>query len=102
MINIQPGISSSCFPDSELHPEIAQKKFKYLNVHPMSKLPKFLQTDNKSLFLIFGPLKVLYQFWALWKILGHDLRPARSLLVQVLLNLLDTVMVIPANKIDIW
>ncbi|KAI4155162.1 MAG: hypothetical protein LQ340_001176 [Diploschistes diacapsis] len=71
------------YTDSELHPEIAQRKFKYLTVHPIRNPPKILQTDNRILFLVLGPLKVIFQFWALWMILGHDLKPARSLLVQV-------------------
>lgn len=73
----------SLFADSELHPEIAQKKFKYLTVHPISKPPKALQTDSKALFLVFGPLKVIFQFCTLWMILGHELKPARTLLIQV-------------------
>ncbi|MCJ1330265.1 mannosyltransferase [Thelotrema lepadinum] len=70
------------FTDSELHPEIAQNKHKYLKVHSIDKPPAFLQTDSKALFVLFGPLKVIFQFCALWMILGHRLRPARTLLVQ--------------------
>ena len=70
------------YTDSDLHPDIAQNRFKYLKVHPISRPPTFLQTDSKALFILFGPLKVIIQFCALWMILGHRLRPARSLLVQ--------------------
>ena len=70
------------YTDSELHPEIVQNKYKYLKVHAISKPPSFLQTDSKALFVIFGPLKVFFQFCTLWMILGHRVRPARTLLVQ--------------------
>ena len=72
-----------CFEDSEMHPEIMQNRHRYLTIHPISKPPKFLQTTNRLLFLIFGPLKVMFQFWTLWGILGHETKPARSVLVQV-------------------
>jgi beta-1,4-mannosyltransferase len=69
--------------ESELHPEIAQKVHKWLTVHPISKPPKALETSNKSLFLLFGPLKLAWQFWNLYWILSHEVKPAKTLLVQV-------------------
>ena len=77
------AITDWVLQDSELHPEIASKVHKDLTVYPISKPPKFLQNDNQALFAIFGPLKVIYQFCALWVVLGHETKPARSLLLQV-------------------
>ncbi len=45
--------------------------------------PRALQTDKKLLFVLLAPLKVLWQVWQLWLILGYRTKPARWLLVQV-------------------
>ncbi|KAI9837670.1 MAG: mannosyltransferase [Thelocarpon superellum] len=44
--------------------------------------PRLLRTENKLLFLVYGPLKVLWQVWSLWLILGYRTKAARWLLVQ--------------------
>ena len=43
---------------------------------------KALQTSNKLLFLIFGPIKVLLQIWFLWQALGYRAPATKWMLVQ--------------------
>ncbi len=67
--------------ESELHPEIPSNS--NIAVHPLSPTPKFLKTNSIWLFLIFGPLKVLFQICSLWSVLGYRTRPAKWMLIQV-------------------
>ena len=67
--------------ESELHPHITYNST--IKVYPIPPTPNFLKTKNKRLFLIYGPLKVLFQIWSLWLILGYKTRPAKWMLVQV-------------------
>ncbi|KAH0565424.1 hypothetical protein GP486_001177 [Trichoglossum hirsutum] len=53
-----------------------------ISIVPIPLPPRILRTENKSLFLILGPLKVLWQIWNLWLILGYRTKPARWMLVQ--------------------
>lgn len=67
--------------ESELHPEIPSNS--NIAVHPLSPIPRFLKTNKQQWFLIFGPLKVIFQIWSLWLVLGYRTRPAKWMLVQV-------------------
>lgn len=67
--------------ESELHPEIPSNS--NITVKPLSPIPEFLKTSNQQWFLIFGPLKVIYQIWSLWLVLGYRTRPAKWMLIQV-------------------
>lgn len=49
---------------------------------PIPPHPAFLQTSNKLLFLLFAPLKVVYQVACLWRCLAYQTKPAKWLLVQ--------------------
>ena len=51
-------------------------------MHSIYKGPAWLNSPNPSLFMILGPLKVLWQFAALWMILSHETKPARFMIVQ--------------------
>lgn len=44
--------------------------------------PRWLQTSNKLLFLLYGPLKVLLQTWWLFDALAFKSLPAKWMLVQ--------------------
>lgn len=43
---------------------------------------KRLQTSNKLLFLILGPIKVILQVWNLWQVLGYRTKASKWMLVQ--------------------
>ena len=42
-----------------------------------------MKTNNTWLFLVLGPMKVLYQIISLWLVLGYKIKPAKWMLVQV-------------------
>lgn len=53
-----------------------------MDIIPLSSPPKTLQTGNRSLFLLFGPLKVLLQIWSLFDALAFRALPSKWMLVQ--------------------
>ncbi|MCJ1460403.1 mannosyltransferase [Mycoblastus sanguinarius] len=69
------------YQDSEIHPEILANP-STIKVHALDPTPEYLKTSNSQLFLAFGPLKVLFQIWNLWIVLGYRTKPPRWLLVQ--------------------
>ncbi|KAL4911754.1 glycosyl transferases group 1-domain-containing protein [Aspergillus aurantiobrunneus] len=66
--------------DSEIHPDISSHT--NISIVPIPPHPSCLQTSNKLLFLLFGPLKVLFQVISVWWILAYHTRPVKWLLVQ--------------------
>ncbi|RAK77840.1 chitobiosyldiphosphodolichol beta-1,4 mannosyltransferase [Aspergillus fijiensis CBS 313.89] len=68
------------YHESEVHPEITSHP--RISIVALPPHPTFLQTNNKLLFLLFGPLKVLFQIGCLWWILAYRTKPAKWLLVQ--------------------
>lgn len=68
------------YNESELLPEI--KASKLITVVELKAAPKALQTDNKLLFALLGPLKVLYQAWSIYYALSYRTQPAKYMLVQ--------------------
>ena len=69
------------YRDSDPHPDILSKPS--ISLLAISPPPRFLQTNSKALFLVYGPLKVLFQLWSLWILLGYRTKPAKWMLVQV-------------------
>ena len=69
------------YRESDIHPDILAKP-NAITVHALSPAPAFLQTENQRLFLIYGPLKVLFQIWTVWLTLGYRSKPSRWMLVQ--------------------
>ena len=67
--------------ESDIHPDILANPAA-IKVHSLDPTPEYLRTKNNRLFLLYGPLKVLFQIWTLWIVLGYRTRPARWLLVQ--------------------
>lgn len=67
--------------ESEVHPEISSHP--HITIVPIPPHPSYLQTSNKLLFLLFAPLKVLFQVVSLWWILAYRTIPSKWLLVQV-------------------
>ncbi|KAK5168982.1 mannosyltransferase [Saxophila tyrrhenica] len=68
------------FVESEVHPDVqASRSIKVKPLHPFSKR---WQTNNKALFLLIAPLKVLWQVWTLYQALGYRTRPSKWMLVQ--------------------
>ncbi|CAG8196244.1 unnamed protein product [Penicillium olsonii] len=68
------------YKESDPHPEIlSHPKISIVPLHPH---PAVLQTSNKLLFVICGPLKVLFQVACLWKCLAYSTKPSKWLLVQ--------------------
>ncbi|KAL4778962.1 glycosyl transferases group 1-domain-containing protein [Aspergillus varians] len=68
------------YRDSEVHPDISSHP--NISIVPIPPHPSYLQTSNKLLFLLFGPLKVLFQIVSVWWILAYRTRPVKWLLVQ--------------------
>lgn len=68
-------------PESEVHPDISSDP--RISIVPLPPHPSCLQTTNKLLFLLFGPLKVFFQIACLWWALAYRTKPAKWLLVQV-------------------
>ena len=69
------------YVESEIHPEILANP-SMIKVHALQSNPESLKTGDKRLFLLYGPLKVLFQIWTLWTVLGYKTKPARWMLVQ--------------------
>ena len=67
--------------ESDIHPDILANQA-VIKVHPLDPTPEYLKTKDNRLFILYGPLKVLFQIWTLWIVLGYRTRPARWLLVQ--------------------
>ncbi|PYH88872.1 chitobiosyldiphosphodolichol beta-mannosyltransferase, partial [Aspergillus ellipticus CBS 707.79] len=68
------------YQESEVHPEIASNP--RIAIVPLPPHPACLQTSNKLLFLLFGPLKVLFQIGCLWWTLAYRTNPVKWILVQ--------------------
>ncbi|KAJ5779868.1 hypothetical protein N7457_007588 [Penicillium paradoxum] len=68
------------YNESDPHPDITSHP--NISIVPLRPHPTLLQTDNKLLFTIYGPLKVLFQIACLWKCLAYTTKPSRWLLVQ--------------------
>lgn len=68
------------YVDSEVHPDIKANRF--INVIPLPPFPSSLQTNNKLLFLILAPSKILWQIQGLHHALGYRTSAARWTLVQ--------------------
>lgn len=66
--------------ESPPHPDLlSNPRVKIFSLAPPPSLLK-----SKSIpFIISGPLKVLWQIWTLFQVLGYQTPPARWLLVQV-------------------
>ena len=69
------------YRESDIHPEILANP-SAISIHALPPTPRYLQTRDKRLFLIYGPLKVLFQIWTLWVALGYRSKPCRWMLVQ--------------------
>lgn len=68
------------YVESEVHPDIqANSMIKVIAIPPV---PTSLRTANKLLFLIVGPLKVLWQVLSLYIALGYRTTPAKWMIVQ--------------------
>lgn len=67
--------------ESTVHPGIAGNPL--VQIQPIPSTPAFLKTNHKALFLLFGPLKVVFQVWALLVVLGYRTKPAKWIIIQV-------------------
>ncbi|KAJ5116985.1 CAZyme family GT33 [Penicillium angulare] len=68
------------YADSDPHPDILSHP--NISIVPIRPHPAILQTSNKLLFILYGPLKVLFQIVCLWRCLAYTTSPSRWLLVQ--------------------
>lgn len=66
--------------DSDVHPDI--KAHRFINVIPITPFPKLLRTNNKLLFLILAPLKVIWQILSLYYAIGYRAKASKWMLVQ--------------------
>lgn len=68
------------YRESALHPDILTSS--RIKVQPLDSPPDFLNTKNKRLFLLYGPLKVIFQIWTICVVLGYKTKHSGWLLVQ--------------------
>ncbi|KAI5364166.1 Putative chitobiosyldiphosphodolichol beta-mannosyltransferase ALG1 [Septoria linicola] len=68
------------YTGSEVHPDILQSRL--INIVPIQAWPKALQFDNRILFLLTAPFKVLWQIWCLYYALSYRTRAAKWMLIQ--------------------
>ncbi|KAK5119221.1 hypothetical protein LTR85_007835 [Meristemomyces frigidus] len=66
------------YVDSEIHPDVLANRM--INVLPIPPFP--YETKSTLLFLLTAPLKVLWQFQALYHALGYRSQAAKWMLVQ--------------------
>ena len=69
------------YVESDIHPEILANASR-IKLYGLQSTPNFLKFNDRRLFLVYGPLKALFQVWTLWNVLGYRTKPARWLLVQ--------------------
>ena len=69
------------YRESDIHPDILSNS-NAIRIHALDPAPAYLQTKDKRLFLVYGPLKVLFQIWTIWLVLGYRTKPSRWMLVQ--------------------
>ena len=68
-------------PETDPLPELLSHPS--VTIIPLTAAPRWLQTNNKLLFLLFGPIKVLMQTWNLWQTLSYSTPACKWMLVQV-------------------
>ncbi|KZF25042.1 glycosyltransferase family 33 protein [Xylona heveae TC161] len=68
------------YRESDPHPGLLTNSS--IAITPIPPPPRRFQTSNKLLFLLFAPLKVIWQICYLWFILGYRTKPAKWLLLQ--------------------
>ncbi|KAL8779553.1 MAG: hypothetical protein Q9213_006881 [Squamulea squamosa] len=68
------------YTGSEPHPKVTSNP--RITVYGLSSAPDVLKTNNKWLFSLFAPLKVVFQTLSLYYALGYRTPPAKWLLVQ--------------------
>jgi hypothetical protein len=66
---------------AELFSDVLELEDK-IKIHHLPGTPSFLSLGGKALFIIFGPLKILFQIWCLFQLLLTIPQPA-YILVQV-------------------
>lgn len=69
------------YRESDIHPDILANPIA-IRVHALDPAPAYLQTKDKRLFLLYGPLKVLFQIWTVGLALGYRTKPSRWMLIQ--------------------
>lgn len=82
---LNPTSTLKCLPsilESALHPGLVGNPL--ISIIPLAPLPSFLQTlqRKKVPFIFTAPLKVMWQVYALFIVLGYRTKPARWVLVQ--------------------
>ncbi|KAI9674204.1 MAG: mannosyltransferase [Caeruleum heppii] len=68
------------YRESDPHPDLVSNP--HVSIVPIPPPPPLLRSGHGLLFIVLGPLKVIWQVWSLWMILGYRTEPARWLLVQ--------------------
>ncbi|ELR03893.1 hypothetical protein GMDG_06427 [Pseudogymnoascus destructans 20631-21] len=70
------------YQESALHPGLVDNPL--IAIVPLAPPPSILSLAQKCgvPFIIIGPLKVLWQIWTLFHVLGYKAKPSRWLLVQ--------------------
>jgi beta-1,4-mannosyltransferase len=68
------------YVESDVHPDIQASRL--INIVPLTAFPKRFQSQNRLLFLLVAPLKIMWQVWSLYYALGYRTRACKWLLVQ--------------------
>jgi hypothetical protein len=72
---------TNVYIDSAPNPDVSSNS--RITIVPLQPPPLSWQTSNKLFFLFFAPLKVFFQTWSLWVVLGYRTKPSKWMLVQV-------------------
>lgn len=68
------------YHESEVLPEIQRNKL--INIVPLKPFPDALRTDNKILFTLLAPVKILLQAWTIYYTLAYSITAKQYMLVQ--------------------
>ncbi|KAK7509927.1 putative beta-1,4-mannosyltransferase [Phyllosticta citriasiana] len=68
------------YKESDIHPALNSND--RVHVFPIPPWPGKWQTDDRRLFVLMAPLKVIWQTWGLFAAMSYETRPARFVLVQ--------------------
>ncbi|KAK7512731.1 putative beta-1,4-mannosyltransferase [Phyllosticta citriasiana] len=68
------------YKESDIHPALNSND--RVHVFPIPPWPRKWQTDDRRLFVLMAPLKVIWQTWGLFAAMSYETRPARFVLVQ--------------------
>ncbi|KAK8227564.1 beta-1,4-mannosyltransferase [Phyllosticta capitalensis] len=68
------------YKESDIHPALDSDS--KVHIVPIPPWPRKWQTDDRKLFVLMAPLKVIWQTWGLFAAMSYKTSPSRFVLVQ--------------------